>query len=272
MSEEAPAPQAETPAAGLQIQPEETNPAQQDVAISNESTPVETPMGEPPAPEPEQLLAGKFKTQEDLVNSYKELEQKLGNYRQESTKDTIDAVIAAAGLEGVDLASNFNTDGRLSDEQYAAFQKAGFGKDLIDTFMRGQQAIAQNSVYAQERIKDHAIKMVGGEDQLEGLMRWAGTNLPEQRVTELNERLSQPMSYESALKELMFDYQASQGSIMNQNEILSGQAMPNTSRGFESSQEMIAALKEAEKQGYYDAAFKRRMANTSQDIITGAGL
>lgn len=59
---------------------------------------------------------------------------------------------------------------------------------------------------------------------------------------------------------------------MNQNEILSGQAMPNTSRGFESSQEMIAALKEAEKQGYYDAAFKRRMANTSKNIISGAGL
>lgn len=197
MSDEAPAPEAEAPAAGLQIQPETPNEPQ-DVAISKESNAVETPMGEPPANEPEQLLAGKFKTQDDLVNSYKELEQKLGTYRQESSKDTIDAVLSAAGLEGVDLASNFNTDGRLSDEQYAAFEKAGFGKDLVDVFMRGQQAIAQNSVYAQERIKEHAVKMVGGEQQLEGLLRWAGTNLPEDRVSELNSRLATPAAYESA--------------------------------------------------------------------------
>lgn len=264
MSEEAAAPDP-----GLQIQPEEQAP--RDVALSNESAPVETPMGDPPAPAGEELIAGKFKTQEDLVNSYKELEQKLGSYRQETTQSTVDEIINAAGLSGADLAANFSTDGQLSDEQYAAFEKVGFGKDVVDTFLRGQQAIAQNSVYAQERIKEHAIKMVGGEQQLEGLMRWAATNLPEGRVEDLNLRLAEPASYESALKELMFDYQASSGNLTNQNEILSGQAMPNTSKGFESPAEMIAALKEAEKQGYYDEAFKRRIANTPQHIITGAG-
>ena len=269
MSEEAGA----APEPGLQITPEDQQ-APKDVALSNESDAIETPMGDPPAPESpaEELIAGKFKTQDDLINSYKELEQKLGNYRQESMSSSIDEVIMAAGLEGADLAANFRTDGKLSDEQYAKFEKVGFGKDVVNTFLQGQQAIAQNNVYAQERIQEHASKMVGGQDKLNGLLRWAGTNLPESRVNDLNTRLASPSEYESALKELIFDYQANQGSLTSQNEILSGSAMPNTSRGFESSQEMISALKAAEKQGYYDEAFKRRMANTNKSIISGAGM
>jgi hypothetical protein len=256
------------PTAGLQIQPESEMP--EATIESRESNAIETPMGDPPSKESQELIAGKFKTQDDLLNAYKELESKLGKYRQESAQSTIDEIIAAAGLNGADLAANFNTDGQLSEDQYEAFKKVGFSKDVVNTFLRGQQAIAQNSVYAQERIRDHAIKMVGGEQQLQGLLRWASTNLPEARTEELNQRLASPAQYESALKELLFDYQAASGRLTNQNEILSGQAMPNTSRGFESSEEMIAALKKAEKQGYYDESFKRRMANTAKHIITGA--
>lgn len=253
----------------LAITPDET-PVQNTIA-SNESRPVETPMDSVQPKQAQELLAGKFKTQDDLINSYKELEAKLGNYRQETAKSTIDEIVAATGFDGADLAANFNADGKLSDDQYAAFEKVGFSKDVVDTFLRGQQAIAQNSVYAQERIKANAIKMAGGEEQLNGLFRWAANNLPEARTADLNARLASPTEYESAMKELLFDYQLQSGRLTNQNEILSGQAMPNMSRGFESSQEMIAALKQAEQQGYYDESFKRRMANTPKHIITGAG-
>jgi hypothetical protein len=68
----------------------------------------------------------------------------------------------------------------------------------------------------------------------------------------------------------MFDYQLASGqSGSRQGEILSGQSMPNVSRGFDSVNEMITALGAAREQGYYDESFKRRMANTSKNIVNG---
>lgn len=271
MSEEAaPSPAPEAPSAGLQIEHQAPTTEPQNVAKITESGAVETPMGDAPTEQPTELIGGKFKSQEDLLKGYQELEKKLGTAKTEFAESNVDDILRQAGLQPDELALNYKADGKLSDEQYQKLKDVGWSKSVVDSFLQGQVAIAQNSVYAQAQIQANAEKMAGGKEQLEGLMRWAGTNLDEGRVAELNTRLGSPSTYESALKELMFDYQLASGQPgARQGEILSGQAMPNVSKGFDSVNEMITALGKAREQGYFDETFKRRMANTPKNIVNG---
>ena len=270
MSEEAAAPTAAPDAGGLKIEPRPENAAPENVAKMTSSGAVEIPMGNAPPEAATELIAGKFKSQDDLIKGYQELEKKLGTVKTEFSESKVEDILNQAGLQPDELAINFKADGKLSDEQYQKLKAVGWSKNVVDSFLQGQVAIAQNSQYAQAQIQANAEKMAGGKEQLEGLMRWAGTNLGEVRVSELNKRLEAPSTYEGALKELMFDYQLASGqSGSRQGEILSGQSMPNVSRGFDTVKEMITALGAAREQGYYDESFKRRMANTSKNIVNG---
>ena len=103
------------------------------------------------------LILGKFKSVEDLANSYKELQGKLGQTtneepaaesttesNQEETKadDTpkpetdFDAAevygeglantLQEAGIDAQDISTRFNESGEISDEDYSKLKEVGF--------------------------------------------------------------------------------------------------------------------------------------------------
>jgi hypothetical protein len=216
--------------------------------------------------------ADKFESPEDLEKGYLELQKKLGEMSAppKFSQMDIDTLLGEIGVDNEELVRSWQGDGRLTDDMYQRFAKAGISKDLVNQYMTGQTAIAQNSVYAQAKMLEHAQKMAGGPEEWEGLKRWAATNLPEERLDQLNTRLADPQNYEGALKELLFDYRLAVGKSGSDSQaMLAGNAMPNTTAGFESSTEMMAELRRVRAQGYTDAAFKARMANTPKHIIQG---
>ena len=134
-------------------------------------------VGEKMMAEQENLLAGKYKTTEDLESAYKELEKKLGDKdkgleRESSSEETTDSEPEKEGLSKEDFYTedgsvNYDTanevygeqisnlfkenkidpfkmndyfmenNGSLSDDMYETLNKAGLNKSLVDSYLEG---------------------------------------------------------------------------------------------------------------------------------------
>lgn len=130
------------------------------------------------------LLAGKYKTPEELEKAYKELEAKLGGKpAQEQAKapdtpkvaavETTEEATAMLRDKGLDIAtftSEYERTGQLSPESYTSLEKAGIGREMVDQYINGQRVL----VAAQEA---EVKNSVGGEDEYTKLIAWARVNL-----------------------------------------------------------------------------------------------
>ena len=77
------------------------------------------------------------------------------------------------------LQQEYNEGGQLADKSYDALEKAGIPKDYVDAFIKGQEAIAQQT--------SNTLKQeVGGADAYNNMMTWASDNLSEAEVNAYN--------------------------------------------------------------------------------------
>ena len=232
-----------------------------------------TPMNPPDsstAPEEmsARLWADKFNSPEDMEKSYQELEKKL-HTRPQTQEMGIDGLLDHVGLRGDDIATNWNQQGSLTEDQYQAFSKVGLSREIIDTFMRNEAAFAQNNVYAKEKQIKRGHDLAGGRDEFEALMRWATDKLPQERIADLETRINDPKQFEGAVKEMLWDWRDSTGRGGINKQILAGESMPNVSVGFQTVDEYLTAMQSQRRQGKFDPAFLKRMQNTPNHIING---
>lgn len=159
----------------------------------------------PPAEDRPEWLPEKFKDPSELAKAYAELEKKLGSSSKEpleatektteadpeleGTKDTPDAEEAAreaadkAGLDFDTLSQKYFEKGSIEDSDYAALEKAGIPKSLVDQFIAGQEALltaTRNSVFS----------AVGGESQYSELTEWAADNFSKQEIDAFNKAVN----------------------------------------------------------------------------------
>ena len=136
-------------------------------------------------------ILGKFKSQEDLVKAYQELEKKLGGSKEpipSETKPIEQAVEASkeevvSGINVTKYNEEFHTNGNLSESSYKELEAKGFSKDDVNRYMEGQKAlVAQftNTVY----------DTVGGQERYTQLTAWAAENLPQDIINEYNQELA----------------------------------------------------------------------------------
>ena len=151
-------------------------------------------IGEELAQEESKKLAGKYESAEELEKAYIELQKKLGD-KEETTEEPK----AEEETEETEETSDDNPTVALineaSDEYYANGNK--LSTETLDKF---KQMSSQDLVNAYiEMVKDNPPQAnqeadvsqaqinqiqnsVGGENQYQKLMQWAGTNLPENEV------------------------------------------------------------------------------------------
>jgi plasmid maintenance system antidote protein VapI len=127
--------------------------------------------------EGDDLILGKFKSQEDLEKAYSELEQRFSKGEHKAGDETDPAQpaktpeVSPEAKPSLDKYSDeFMEKGELSSESYAELEKAGYDRQTVDNYIAGQQAIA-------ERMVTELTGVVGGSDELLVLMDWADTNL-----------------------------------------------------------------------------------------------
>ena len=162
---------------------EQPTDSAQDKTFQNESRP--------------EWLPEKFKNAEDMAKAYGELENKLGQSENNNNKDSepnkeegkkddadlsidkAEKAVENAGLDMSSLQQEYNEGGQLADKSYDALEKAGIPKDYVDAFIKGQEAIAQQT--------SNTLKQeVGGADAYNNMMSWASDNLSEAEINAYN--------------------------------------------------------------------------------------
>lgn len=233
-------------------------------ATTPETAPAETPASPQPAGE---LLAGKFKSVDDLTKAYKELER---SYHQKAAPvESVSSVIERAGIRADEIATNFQQQGRLTDDQYAALAKVGYSRAVVDEYMTGQMAIAATRVNAAQQARDRAFTAAGGPEQWNSLTEWARTHYTPEQIKSFDARLADPSTSDSAVKEMLYDYRVVAGNSVGVS-MVAGQAAPNVSAGFSTVDEVREAMRTIERQGNkIDPALKRRLERTPQHLFNG---
>ena len=219
--------------------------------------------GEQQQQERPEWLPEKFKSPEDLVESYKQLEQRLGRQGQQKSGDTelqadevpndqalqeAEKAVENAGLDFGMLADEYAQNGELSDTSYDALQKAGIPQQMVDQFIEGQEAKTQ-------LIQQNAFNIVGGEQRYKSMVEWAKGNLSKGEIEAFNQDIGQQDMERAqfAIKGLFTRYAMANGVTPNLVKG-TGQARPG---GFQS----VAQLKEAMKDSRYknDPAYRNEV-------------
>jgi hypothetical protein len=133
----------------------------------------------------EELIGGKFKSQEDLLAAYKELESKLGQPKTESEKPVTEAPEDSEspsedGFSAAKYEQEYAENGSLSDESYADLEKQGFSKAQVDAYIQGQKSYG-------ESVRNAVYDAVGGQENYVEVVNWASDNMPPEIIKEYND-------------------------------------------------------------------------------------
>ena len=153
------------------------------------------------------LIAGKFKTAADMVNSYKELEGKLGAIDQttdetseETTKETnaeksnddfnaaevygdgLASVLEEVGIDPQVISNTFTETGKITEDDYEKLGEAGFSKQVIDTYLDGLRGAAKPAEDIKESQLNDILSVTGGEEGYKKLRDWTQKNMPNETL------------------------------------------------------------------------------------------
>jgi hypothetical protein len=155
-------------------------------------------------------LPEKFKSAEDMAKSYAEMEKKLGQPKAEekpadgkkagleslkipdkapetkpdetTTKTPEVKAAEAAGVDIKALEAEFIEKGDLTPESRAKLEKLGFTKDVVDTYISGQVALA-------EKMNADIESVAGGAEKFQQMHEWSKTNLTAAEAASVNKAL-----------------------------------------------------------------------------------
>lgn len=174
------------------------NKAANEAASGNEPTATEGATEERPTWLPE-----KFKSAEDLAKAYSELEAKLGGKKDDpaptddgtQTTENTDKPdgevtnteqareeLANRGLDLDTFSQEFAQTGKLSDASYETLEKSGLSRSVVNSFIAGQQALA-------ERFQSEVKSIAGGDEGFSGMVEWARVNADPKEVAAYNKAI-----------------------------------------------------------------------------------
>lgn len=198
-----------------------------------------------------------FKAQQAGKKDEKPTEETTEEQAEEDA--AISSVIEKAGLTQAALAEQIATTGSLSEENYAALEKAGVPRDIVEHYaqMYAQQA---------EGVRQTVYEAVGGEAQWDTLSTWASQNMSQARKDVVNAMFNSPETMQDGLKLLMDDYaKASRGG---EGTLATGghPGGAGSMTAFGSRAEQTAAIRDPRyaKDPAYRATVAQRMQATRQ--------
>jgi len=244
------------------------------------------------------LILGKFKSVEDLANSYKELEGKIGKApTEESTPEAsteeetkaeetkteesdFDAAevygeglantLEEAGIDAQEISTRFQESGEISEDDYTKLGEAGFSKGIVDSYLAGLKAQqAGVADVAETQIK--AIQdSVGGAEQYGKLTAWAVDNLPSDQVEAFNAltESGNAASIQLAVNGIQSQYNNAMGK---EPSLVTGKAGQSGVTPFRSTAEVVTAMKDARygKDVGYTENVQRRLADSNVFNVKG---
>ena len=209
------------------------------------------------------LYAGKFKSVEDLANSYKELEGKLGSIEQtqeteevETSEETeqqefnaqdyygegLAAVLEEVGIDPQEISQRFVDNDSISDDDYSKLEDAGFSKQVVDTYLDGLRGVGAADA---DEIPADIIKgiknSVGGDETYGQMQSWAEQNLSDEEGVAFNNLMDtgDAATIQLAVEGLYSRYSKSMGVEPN---LYTGRPAASGPTPYRSTAEVVAAM------------------------------
>jgi hypothetical protein len=237
---------------------------------------------------PAELLAGKYKSVEDLEKAYKELQTKLSRGQSTAPEaedddaaedddetdssddetdkpagdareiygDLIGGKLDEAGIDFQEMNVRWQQSGTLESEDYDQLAKAGFNRDMVDAYLSGlQYKAAQDTALSVKEVA--SIKeSLGGEAEYSKMIQWAGDNLSPEEVEGFNQIINtQPMAaVKMAVTGLYARYTAVEG---REPKLIGGRASKGSSDKFESTAQLVEAM--SDPRYSKDPAYQRKV-------------
>ncbi len=169
--------------------------------------------GSPAQAERPSWLPENYKTPEDAMKSLKEAQAELTRMKQGVAKpdakptepvvvadpkkvsdlklpeadkaaEGAAAVVEKAGFTLEALQQEFNTHGDIIPESRATLAKAGVTKEMVDTYIEGQKAIAQNL------LTDLQVGVAGSTEKFNEMWAWSVRGIPDAEKGAINSALA----------------------------------------------------------------------------------
>lgn len=204
------------------------------------------------------LIDGKFKSQEDLLKAYKELQKKLGaNDPQEDEEDEeedseapteepeeeeeVSPVEQRVRLFN-DISTRLGEDGSISEEDRDTLA-AMDSKDLVEAYFQyaaQQRGVAQQTAANQREMKS-IRDAVGGDEAYGEMIQWAGQNLSEAEVDQFNAVINtnNPAAIRFAVESLSNRWRGAEGY---EAPLVTGRKAPSKGKTFRSQAELARAI------------------------------
>ena len=215
-------------------------------------------VGEKLVAEQEQLLAGKYKSAEELENAYLSLQKKLGQteeeevdyestdegYEEEEGSDEeVSEYAPAVNLITEASEEYYANDGQLSEETIESFSQMS-SQDLVNAYLEIQannpQAPTQGVELSEAQVNS-VQNACGGEANYNRVVDWAASNLTDEAINAFDSVVDSgnPMAISIAFKGLQNEYNEANGY---EGRMLQGRAASSAGETFRSQAELVAAM------------------------------
>jgi hypothetical protein len=253
-------------------------PGQEELAqqLLNEGEPVAEPQGDT------ELIGGKFKTNEDLLRAYQELERKQSQSPSDSADTTLqpdgytaeqaveiygDEIVNAvneAGLNMAELMWTADSGGDISEHYDALSAAIGVPRQVVENYVSKAQAgdVSDGMSSADEA---QIIGEIGGQEAFQQLSGWAKENLEPAELADYNAVVDS--GNKSAIRWALKAMQARSGAgaaSSSEPRLIRGQAPAAEPRRFNSKSEVLEAMNKRDSRGRklyeVDTEYQRKFA------------
>jgi len=210
-------------------------------------------VGEQLMNEHEALLAGKYKSAQELEKAYIELQRKLGEGGEPETDESSEEVESEEADDETDeetpavslineASAEYEENGQLSEETLAKFNNMS-SQDLVKAYMEmsSQQSDTEQASPITESDVSAIKKTVGGEEAYTQIMQWASQNLEQSAIDGFDALVSSgnTKAIQLAVAGIKAQYEMSNGY---EGRMLQGKPSESKSDTFRSQAELVQAM------------------------------
>ena len=222
------------------------------------------------------LIAGKFKTAADMVNSYKELEGKLGAIDQTAEEETqteesndydaaevygdgLASVLEEVGIDPQVISKTFEETGSITEDDYKKLGEAGFSKGVIDTYLNGIGRESNPAEDIKESQLNDILSVTGGEEGYSKLREWTQANVPDETLKAFDKILDtqDPTMIKVAVQGFAAQMREAEGY---EPQLINGRTAVGNTNTFKTQAELTKAMSDpryGKDQDYTLSVYKR---------------
>lgn len=184
-------------------------------------------------------------------------EQQTADIPAPQTQEAAQNTLKGVGLDIVEFENEFMANGGLSDQSYKKLSDAGIPKAMVDSYIKGQEAIAQKFI-------DDVHAIAGGTDAYVSMSQWAAQNVPQDELVAFNHVMSSGKKdlITMAVTGMTARWKSAVGSApkLTQGRV----STPSRVQGYASSAEMVKAMQDKRygKDPAYTRAVEDRVARS----------